>query len=135
MDQSIVQALMARITALEADVSALNRKDVPLKGAWVAPTLLNGWVNFGAAQVAGYWLDALGVVHLRGLIKSGTVNTVIFTLPAGYRPTALSLFSVVSNTGAALVASRLDVATTGDVTLVTGGNTFLSLDGVSFRTS
>ena len=56
--------------------------------AFIAPTLLNSWVNFDVAinNSAGYYKDAFGIVHLRGLVKTGTVGLAIFALPVGYRP-------------------------------------------------
>jgi len=105
--------------------------------AWQTPTLLNGWVNFGSGyNSAGYWKDSFGVVHLRGLIKSGTATagTVIFTLPAGYRPPAIELLQVQCYTST-YVIGRVDIQSGGNVVFQTGGNTFLSLDGLTFRVS
>lgn len=46
----------------------------------------NGWVNFGSTYAtAAFKKDALGIVRLKGLVKSGTAQ-VIFPVPAGYRP-------------------------------------------------
>lgn len=70
-----------------------------LKGdaAWTAPALSGTWVNYGSSnEVAGY--RRIGdLVYLRGLIKSGTIATTAFTLPAGYRPAADLIFAVASN--------------------------------------
>ncbi|KKK52619.1 hypothetical protein LCGC14_3103070, partial [marine sediment metagenome] len=55
-------------------------------GQWIAPTLLNSWVNYAATyDTTGYMKDGFGFVHLKGLVKSGVAGT-IFTLPVGYRP-------------------------------------------------
>lgn len=98
--------------------------------AFVAPTLLNSWVNFGGAfNVAGYYKDPFGIVHLRGLVKSGVVGSPIFTLPAGYRPTATEIFATDSN--AAL--GQISVNSSGDVTLGFGSNVYASIDGMTFR--
>ncbi len=97
---------------------------------FIAPTLLNSWVAFGGTgNPPGYFKDAHGVVHLRGLVKSGTVGAAIFTLPAGYRPANQELFACVSNDA----FGRLDVTSAGNVTLAVGSNVFASLDGVIFR--
>lgn len=50
----------------------------------------NGWVDQGSPTTA-YYKDALGMVHVRILVKSGTNGTSIFTLPVGYRPAAGAL--------------------------------------------
>ena len=98
------------------------------------PTLLNNWVNYGAAyEVASYWKDKNGIVHIAGMIKGGTTTaeTVIFTLPTGYRPRASEKFFVVSVNAICIV----DVYGTGNVAIKTGANAgWLSLSGISFRT-
>ncbi|MBM4253016.1 MAG: hypothetical protein FJ146_13670 [Deltaproteobacteria bacterium] len=54
---------------------------------WNTPTFQNSWVNYGGTwEPAGYYKDKFGVVHLKGLIKNGTLNQAAFTLPVGYRP-------------------------------------------------
>lgn len=101
--------------------------------AWTAPTLLNSWVNFGGAFAnAGYRKDANGFVHLRGLIKSGTTTggTVLFNLPAGYRPSAGVVFPVASN--GAYGQIKVSETTAGNVTIDVGSNVWLSFGDVSF---
>jgi hypothetical protein len=96
------------------------------------PVFKNTWANHaGGYQPVGFWIDALGVVHLRGMLASGTVNSPAFTLPPGFRPVAPEPFPTVSNLG----ATRIDITANGDVTPVTGsGNTFVALSGISFKT-
>lgn len=97
------------------------------------PTLQSSWVNYGAAyESASYWKDKCGVVHLAGMIKSGTTTaeTVIFTLPAGYRPRTSEKFFCVSANGICVI----DVYSSGAVAIKTGASaTWLSLSGISFR--
>lgn len=101
----------------------------PTSESFIAPALTNGWVNFGLGfGDAGYYKDPAGVVHLRGLVSSGS-GLPIFNLPVGYRPYAGCLFAVVAN-GA---FGRVDVNSSGDVALVTGSNTYVSLEGITFR--
>ncbi len=95
--------------------------------AWIAPTLGNLWVMQGE-DAPGYFKDALGFVHLKGLVRSGTVGSVpIFTLPAGYRPASNKRFADTTNNGASEVYGDLIVFSTGDVDLVAGGNGYASL--------
>lgn len=97
---------------------------IPSGPVFIAPTLLNSWVNFGAPyQVAGYALH-LGIVYIRGLVSTGTVASPIFTLPAGYRPPNDLIFSTSSN-GAFGV---LIVTAAGSVILNTGSNVYASLN-------
>jgi hypothetical protein len=95
---------------------------------WTAPTFTNSWVNFaGGFQVAGFRLIGTRV-YLRGLVNSGTSNTSIFTLPAGYRPTAAEIFIIDFN----LTAGELRIATTG--TVVPNLTGYVSLTGINFDT-
>ncbi len=97
------------------------------------PAYQNGWVEYNATEYGGasFYKDASGVVYLRGLVKSGTVNTTIFTLPTGYRPEMRLLCSVQS--GSNTTGYRLDVMQTGEVKQLSGSNTWISLANVSFR--
>ncbi len=104
--------------------------------AWTAITLVNSWVNFGSGyNTAAFFKDPVGVVHLRGLIRSGTTTagTLLFTLPAGYRPAAIELFNVQTLVSSTYTIGRVDINTSGQAIFQTGGNTYLSLDGLTFR--
>lgn len=84
--------------------------------SWTAPSL-NVWTNFGSGNVpAGYLIDALGFVHIQGIITGGTTTTgfTIFTLPVGYRPTSLQIFAAPVASGSGLVA-LFTVDTSGNV--------------------
>ena len=88
------------------------------------------WTNFGSGyNDAGYYKDPLGVVHLRGLVKSGTIGTGIFTLPSGYRPPNIQVHAVASNAA----FGYLDISTAGVVRPLVGNTTWVSLDGITFR--
>lgn len=96
--------------------------------SWYAPVLQNGWVNYGIGyKNAGYIKDSLGFVHLTGLIKDGTTTplTVLFTLPAGYRPSYILIFSIVGG--------RVDIYTNGNVVVNPSTASFISFDGISFK--
>ena len=105
-------------------------------GGWVAPTLGNSWVDFLAGVAPTAYRRIGDVVELRGAIKSGTVHTTVFTLPAGARPTAgIEIFPVVAGAGGA----RLDIGTNGTVTVrsyfSSGSNSMVTLSGVRFAVS
>jgi DNA-binding beta-propeller fold protein YncE len=98
--------------------------------AWQTPVFENGWVNYsGTYNDAGYFKDSVGVVHLRGLVKNGTIGQTIFTLPVGYRPAARGIFPSVSNS----VPGRIDVLPDGRVIPLAGNSVWLSLEGITFR--
>jgi hypothetical protein len=104
--------------------STINQSD------WIAPTFQNSWVNYGDIYgVAGYMKDSMGFVHLQGLVKSGTVQQCIFTLPAGYRPQYTEIHAVISNN----TIGRVDISTVGCVFVNTGSNIYTSLDGITFK--
>jgi hypothetical protein len=90
------------------------------------PGFEHSWVNFGAPHAAcGFLKDALGNVRIKGLVKNGTINTSVFTLPAAYRPSENLLFSIVEGAGG---HARLDVNADGTVIPVNGNTSFISLN-------
>lgn len=59
----------------------------PVHGGDFAPPFVNSWGNVGGdAPPVSFYLSEHGEVRLRGAIEGGTVGTVAFTLPDGYRP-------------------------------------------------
>ena len=67
------------------------------------------------------------------------VGTTIFTLPAGYRPSAREQFAALNYTGAASALGNIDIDTSGNViantfTQTGAGLGNLSLSGISFDT-
>ena len=103
----------------------------PFRAAYIAPVLLNSWVNSGGGfSTAGYYRDPLGIVRLRGFVSGGvtTYGTPIFTLPAGYQPALSLAASTVSNSSPGEV--RVDTA--GNVLFCIGSNASFSLDNITF---
>ncbi|WP_096224903.1 pentapeptide repeat-containing protein [Geobacillus sp. FJAT-46040] len=100
---------------------------------WIAPTLLNGWVNYGSGyETASYYKDALGFIRLKGLIKGGTMGAAAFVLPAEFRPSARKIFTVLTAGG----VGRVDIDTSGNVLIMnygTASNGWVSLDGITFN--
>lgn len=96
---------------------------------WSALPLQNGWLNNSADHAPlGYWKDREGIVHLRGLVKSGTMGSAIGTLPVGFRPSKRYLKIAVS----ANASGRLDVMPDGRLIPTLASNTWFSIDGTSF---
>lgn len=118
------------------DLMALNAMQTPevvvpkaSSVAWQVPTFQNGWVNYDTTyNSAGYYKDANNRVYAKGLVKTGTANTVIFTFPAGYRPLKRGIFVTVSNNAIA----RIDVLPNGEVKMESGSNAWISLETISF---
>lgn len=115
------------------DVLILGRLGDGVQPAWTAATLLHGWANFGAGNAdAQFYKDSLGVVRLRGVIKSGTTTpgTTIFTLPAGYRPVVNNPVACTAN-GA---HCELTINASGNVDTAAGASAvYTSLAGITFR--
>lgn len=122
--------LINRINDLDHRIELINVPPFPLPGPFIAPTLLNSWVNYGGGyNDAGYYKDAFGIVHLRGLIKDGTVTSPAFLLPSGCRPRTQEALATMANDAFA----RVDVLADGNVTPKVGSNAFFSLDGITFK--
>jgi hypothetical protein len=103
--------------------------------AWIAPTLLNGWTNYGQTwTTAAYRKDAHGVVHLKGLVQGGTVSAVL-TLPAGYRPAQSRTLVTAGWQSSAPRTVGLEVTTSGSVRCdsTCTSASWISLDGVAFH--
>jgi hypothetical protein len=97
---------------------------------WIAPTYVNSWVDYAGGHFAGgYYKDsATGRVHLRGLIKTGTVAANAFVLPAGYRPSATCRFVCDTNGGGGVCT----IDSSGNVYVAAGSNVYFCLDQISF---
>jgi hypothetical protein len=126
VDASVVENQIEDLTS-SLDDYALKQQE-----AFIEPTLLNSWVNFGGAYSgAGYMKDEFGFVHLRGAIKSGTSPT-IFNLPVGYRPALRKIFVSFSESGAGQVLSYVEITDAG-VCVAVGGTIMFSLENIIFK--
>lgn len=105
--------------------------------AWTVPSLTNLWVAYGAGFLGpAFCKDPTGFVHLRGMVKSGTSNTAIFTLPVGYRPSATIIFRGYGESPLGTpVSANVTITSAGDVTTDVGtGGPAVSLAQVIFDT-
>lgn len=101
--------------------------------AWQTVSFQNGWTNYGGSyNEGGYFKDSMGIVHLRGLVRTGSVGNAytIFTLPDGYRPARRELLCAGTYPEA---HGRVDVETNGRVIPYSVNNGWVSLDGLTFR--
>lgn len=96
----------------------------------VTPTMAGGWTIYNAAfSPMSYYLDPItGRVEVMGMIMSGSLNTTIFTFPAGYRPATNKNYAVITSSG----IGRVQIGSAGDVQIISGGTGFVSFDGISF---
>jgi hypothetical protein len=93
------------------------------------PGFENAWVNYGpCCNTAGFYKDRFGLIHLKGLVKTGAIGSTIFTLPAGYRSPLELLLPTVSNNAFGEIVTYPD----GRVVANAGSNAFISLDAIVF---
>lgn len=114
--------------------------------AWQTPTLGTGWANFDAGGPGNYGFpqymkDSLGFVHFRGLAKNSTgaantptVNQLIFTLPAGYRPAqTMRVAAIIADAFGELdVKNDGTLVVAGTSSVPTGGTGWVSLNNIIF---
>lgn len=133
LGRSLFQGIIDEVVSLfNADTSKAN----VLQPTIVAPTLLNSWVNVGNENVsAGYYTDTLGIIHCVGDVSGGAITDGIdiFSLPLGSRPSNTHTFNVAS--GSSVGSTNITVNADGTVSIygANGNNTYLSLDGISFK--
>lgn len=115
--------------------AAAKAEPVHVVGAAGQVPFNTGW-GPGGEQVPGFWKDPFGTVYLQGHAErfAGS-DSVIFTLPPGFRPVENSYFSTYPSggTGTAAVA----VLANGEVELFgledPGDDNFVGLNGIVFR--
>jgi hypothetical protein len=82
-------------------------------------------------------IDQDGVVHVRGQVAGGTVSpieTPVFTLPVGYRPSGdRYFFALTTNGNNTITPGWVAVNPNGGVFVGVGDNHFVALDNVTFR--
>ena len=97
---------------------------------WFGVTFLNGWANYGGSfGNAAYMKDTLGFVHLKSVVKSGTVGAAVFNLPVGYRP-PFDIYQVISSNNA---FGTIMITAGGNVSMQIGSNVSMCLDSIAFK--
>ncbi|KAA0958277.1 hypothetical protein FQ085_00765 [Planococcus sp. ANT_H30] len=106
-----------------------------VQDAWITPTALSGWTS--SLGFLGFYKDSLGIVRVQGSIATTSLvlNSIIFILPEGYRPSSTLIFTSARTDIQDVI---IYVETGGSVRYVKGGAsgipiTWASLSSVSFR--
>ena len=113
---------------------------VPGDSAWTALSYGANWgANGGSYITPGAFKNAAGFVHLRGLLKTSAAQvaaSTLFTLPAGYRPSAVMRFGPTGNIAGTDASVVVEAFGSGAVFLSAAAliNSIVSLDGISFDT-
>lgn len=99
--------------------------------AWIAPTLLNSWVDTPGKQTR-YKKDSMGVVWVEMFVEGGALNNNIFVLPTGYRPgQALNFVGIATGGG----YSNVGIGADGSVVFASGNTSGAQRFAFSFRAS
>jgi hypothetical protein len=107
---------------------------------WTAFSYGTNWAAFGGSYITpGYYKDSNGTVHLRGLIKTSAAQaagSTLFTLPTGYRASAVMRFGPSGNIAGTDASVVVEAFSSGPVLLNAAAliNSYVSLDGISFDT-
>ena len=88
---------------------------------------INSWTNSGGGMSAGYWVTESGDLALQGEVSTGTVGQNMFSVPFTF-DAAIEI--LVSANG---VSAPLFIDTAGNIQLLSGSNTKVSLDGIRLR--
>ncbi len=98
---------------------------------WCNLTLQNSWIYYNPPfSTPEYTKGNDGMVMLKGLLRAGATggDTVIATLPSGYRPAQRLLITIPSNGALA----RVDILPDGTIRFEIGSNAWLSIDNIIF---
>ena len=105
-----------------------------LKNDWInVTTYENSFKSYGGSYGTPRYKKARDVVTLDGMTGTGTASvistaTTIFTLPVGFRPNKDRMFTTVS----ALALGVIVIKPTGEVQVIKGDTSYVSLEGISF---
>ena len=114
--ESLTGDLDTRLTAAEGAIDALE------PGEWVDLPLADPWRAYGSAGTSYYpGMRARRVpagVQFQGMVRGGTENSVICTLPSGLAPEYGGHFAAISNA----VAATVFVSNSGQVRYISGGS-------------
>lgn len=101
-------------------------------GAWSTLTLntAGNWANYGGAYAVAAYKKVGDLVFLRGLVvRSSGADTLIATLPSGYRPVSYLLYTTSGDDAFA----RIDIENDGEIRMQAGtAAAYISLDGLFF---
>jgi len=106
-----------RIGALEAQVGRwiyvlpIPPATPPLgwaSGDTLAPSFQNSWGNVAGQQPVSFRVHPATRVAIRGSITGGSIPSVVFTLPVGFRPPAPAAVLFPSSGGTHIYTGRVD---------------------------
>lgn len=115
-----VAEALQRVSVVEQKKAEKDAR--PKEPEWIFPTLLNGWVlSSNGAFPAQYYKDEIGIVHMNGVITGGAPDTIIFTLPAGFRPKTTHRVSVIMYSSTNYASAIISILPSGNVNVSFSG--------------
>lgn len=121
--QSKLSATITRVSSLEREIG------LTADTGWLTPTFQHSWTNYGSGWSDAAYRKVGNQVHLRGLVKSGTLAESVFTLPVDFRPTeGLHFPTICSDT---TIPGKAQVFPDGRV-VANGANSYFALDNITF---
>lgn len=99
-------------------------------------TLSGGFTNVSGYAPASYFKTRENTVMLKGYVEAATIpnNTLIATLPAGFRPLTLERFHAYATVGGVVSSGVVEVNTSGEIRYFGSAATQVSISGLSFST-
>lgn len=98
---------------------------------WTPCTLQNGWENYPNYDEAKFTMTSAKIIEIRGLVRSGSANAVICTLPSGLRPSSTLAFPMLTDGAGNGASARVNIDSDGNVR-ATAYTNWLSLSGIDF---
>lgn len=84
-----------------------------IPGDPLSPLFLNSWGNVAGSQAVSFRIHPATVVVMRGTIVGGAIPSVVFTLPAAFRPAIIEPVLFPNQDGSSVFTGRVDPS--GDV--------------------
>ena len=130
-NEDIINTRVTAIGSLGTSGYGTASITIPL---WQNLQLQNTWATYSSEYTsAQYTKTKAGVVIVKGLVNrtggAAIGGELIATLPSGYRPEGGPLLFGTSSTGN---SGRVDVSTSGSITIVDGNATWFALDTIQF---
>jgi hypothetical protein len=104
----------------------------PVDTGWTALTLVSSWTNYGSGYGVARCRRIGSRVQVAGLIKggTGTIGTLITTLPTGFRPSSNEMYTIHNGSNGIKSAQ---VSTDGTIAIAQAvTNSELSLANITF---
>lgn len=125
-----INIINSNVTTAKIADNAVTAAKMEAPSPWIYPVFQNGWTQHDNTWAQpGYYKDSIGIVHLRGLVRSGTAGSTIFTVPPGYRIGWPSHGVTASSGGYA----EYNIFTDGRVTHRGSHTGWFSLDHITWR--